>query len=58
MAKMGKAVKAALKAMTWRAFSIEKERDGTYSLYNLGYIAGNFKTVEEAKKDADKRRGV
>lgn len=40
----------------YRGFSIEQETDGTYSLYNLGYVAGGFKTVEAAKQDADKRR--
>lgn len=44
------------KPTSYRGFSIEQERDGTFSLYCFGYVAGNFKTLEEAKKNADWRR--
>src|ERR1051326_734077 len=43
-------------AMKYRGFSIERETDGTYSLYNLGYVAGGFASIEAAQRDADKRR--
>jgi len=42
--------------MKYRGFSIERETDGTYSLYNLGYVAGGFASIEAAQRDADKRR--
>ena len=41
--------------INYRGFSIEQERDGSYSIYNFGYVAGHFKTVEEAKKSVDWR---
>ncbi len=44
------------KPTNYRGFSIEQENNGTFSLYNLGYVAGGFKTAEEAKKNADWRR--
>lgn len=40
---------------TYRGFSIERERDGSFSLFRLGYVAGGFATVEAAKASADKR---
>ena len=40
----------------YRGFTIEFETNGSYSIYNLGYVAGGFATVEAAKVDADKRR--
>lgn len=39
----------------YRGFSIEQERDGSYSLFRFGYVAGHFATVEAAKIDADRR---
>lgn len=42
--------------INYRSFSIEQERDGSFSLFGIGgYIAGSFKTVEAAKKSADWR---
>lgn len=39
----------------YRSFSIEQKRDGSFSLYRFGYVAGHFTTVEAAKVDADRR---
>jgi hypothetical protein len=39
----------------YRTFSIEQERDGSFSLFRLGYIRGGFKSVADAQKDADRR---
>ncbi len=41
---------------TYRGFSIEQERDGSFSIFRFGYIRGNLKTIEDAKKDIDWRR--
>jgi len=42
--------------MNYRGYSIEKERDGSFSVFGAGgYISGNFKTVTEAKADVDWR---
>jgi hypothetical protein len=47
--------------MTYRGYSIEAERNGTFSLYsttNSMYDCHHgFKTIEEAKAAVDKRRG-
>lgn len=39
----------------YRGFSIEQERDGSYSVYRFGYISGHHKNIEVAKKDVDWR---
>ncbi len=42
--------------INYRSFSIEQENDGTFSIFGTcGYISGNFKTIEDAKKDAEWR---
>jgi hypothetical protein len=45
--------------MTYRGYSIEQERDGTFSLYSLANSMYDchtgFKTIEAAKKAADQR---
>lgn len=41
--------------MTYRGFSIEQERDGSYSIFHFGYVAGHFGTIEAAKKNIDWR---
>ena len=41
--------------MDYRGFSIERERDGSFSVFRFGYISGNHRTVEAAKKDIDGR---
>jgi hypothetical protein len=41
------------KQVNYRGFSIELENNGTYSLYRFGYIRGGFRTIEQAKTDAD-----
>jgi hypothetical protein len=43
------------KSTDYRGFSIEQERDGTFSIFRFGYVAGNFKTSEAAKKNIDWR---
>lgn len=43
------------KQETYRGFSIEIERDGSYSIFRFGYVAGHFKTVDAAKKNIDWR---
>jgi hypothetical protein len=46
------------KPENYRTFSIEQETDGTFSVYgNGGYIRGNLKTAEQARKDIDWRVG-
>lgn len=40
---------------TYRGFSIEQENNGTFSLFRFGYVAGGFKSVEAAKRNADWR---
>jgi hypothetical protein len=40
----------------YRGFTIEFETNGSYSIYNLGYVAGGFATVKAAKVDIDRRR--
>jgi hypothetical protein len=43
----------------YRGFSIEQERDGSFSLFGIGgYISGNFKTIEAARANADWRKGA
>ena len=41
--------------MAYRGFSIEQERDGTYSVFRFGYIRGNLVSIEAAKADIDWR---
>jgi hypothetical protein len=41
--------------MSYRGFTIEQERDGSYSIFNLGYVAGHFSTIEAAKENIDWR---
>jgi hypothetical protein len=51
---------ARQKPVNYRGFSIEQERDGTFSIYRsdwVGYVQGNFRTAEEAQKDIDRRVG-
>lgn len=43
------------KPATYRSFSIEQERDGTFSIFNLGYVAGHFQTADDARRDVDNR---
>lgn len=40
-------------------FTIEKERDGSFSLFSasVGYITGGFVTIPEARLFADNRAG-
>ncbi len=40
---------------TYRGFSIEQERDGSYSIFRFGYVKGHFATVDAAKQDIDWR---
>ena len=42
--------------INYRGFSIEQERDGSFSIFNFGYLAGGFKTVEAARENIDWRR--
>jgi hypothetical protein len=35
--------------MIYRGFSIEQERDGSYSVFRFGYLAGHFRNVAEAQ---------
>jgi hypothetical protein len=42
-------------ATKYRGFSIEQERDGSFSIFRFGYVAGNFLTVEAARNDIDRR---
>jgi hypothetical protein len=45
--------------MKYRGFTIEMERDGSYSVYHYAYhYLGNFKTAEEARKSIDWRMGA
>lgn len=40
----------------YRGYSIEIERDGSYSVFGIGgYLSGHFKTLADAKKDIDWR---
>jgi hypothetical protein len=41
--------------MSYRGFTIEHERDGSYSIFNLGYVAGHFSTIQAAKENIDWR---
>jgi hypothetical protein len=41
--------------MSYRGFTIEQERDGSYSIFNLGYVAGHFSTIQAAKENIDWR---
>ena len=42
--------------INYRSFSIEQERDGSFSIFGIGgYISGNFKTIEAAKAEVDWR---
>ena len=41
--------------MSYRGFTIEQERDGSYSIFNPGYVAGRFSTIEAAKENIDWR---
>src|SRR5262245_7009154 len=38
-----------IQKMSYRGFTIEQERDGSYSIFNPGYVAGHFSTIEAAK---------
>lgn len=42
----------------YRGFSIEQERDGSFSIYRFGYVAGHFATVQDAQRDIDWRLGL
>lgn len=47
--------------MNYWGYSIEQERDGTYSNYQPGNpyaTTGGFKTIEEAKQHIDKITGL
>lgn len=48
------------KTSNGHTFTIERERDGSYSLFNasVGYIRGNFASVPEARLYANYRAGV
>lgn len=39
--------------INYRGFSIEQERDGSFSIFRFGYICGHFGSVEAAKKHID-----
>ena len=41
--------------MNYRGFTIEQERDDSYSIFNPGYVAGHFSTIEAAKENIDWR---
>jgi hypothetical protein len=41
--------------MSYRGFTIEQERDGSYSIFNLDYVAGHFSTIQAAKENIDWR---
>ena len=41
--------------MSYRGFTIEQERDGSYSIFNRGYVAGHFSTIQAAKENIDWR---
>lgn len=46
------------KPENYRGYSIEQETDGSFSVYGIGgYIRGQLKTADEARKDIDWRRG-
>ncbi len=44
--------------ITYKGFSIEQERDGSYSIFRFGYVAGHFKTIERAKQEINWRRDI
>ena len=44
--------------VNYRGFSIEQERDFTFSIFNFGYVAGGFKTEVEARANVDWRKGA
>jgi hypothetical protein len=39
----------------YRGFTIERERDGSYSIYRFGYVAGHFVTAQAAQLDINRR---
>ena len=44
-----------IQKMSYRGFTIEQERDGSYSIFNRGYVAGHFSTIQAAKENIDWR---
>lgn len=39
----------------YRGFSIERERDGSFSIFRFGYVAGHFVSIEAAKRSIEAR---
>jgi hypothetical protein len=48
-------LKPEIQKMSYRGFTIEQERDGSYSIFYRSYVAGHFSTIQAAKENIDWR---